>query len=121
MNPEKPRLKTRTWILLLCGMLILCVLLAVLPRRKDALTAGIYVDGVCVRRVNLNRVTKEERYLVEGEGGSNLVLIQPGRVRVESADCPDQICVLQGWLPDSGLPIVCLPHHLVIQLEEDSP
>lgn len=121
MNREKPSFKTRAWVLLLCGIVVLCVLASLLPHRKPGLNAGIYVDGVCVQRVNLDRVTEEQRYLVEGYGGSNLVVVQPGRICVEAADCPDQICVMQGWLPDSGLPIVCLPHHLVIQLEGASP
>lgn len=34
------------------------------------------------------------------------------------ADCPDQVCVHAGWLTDSAAPIVCLPHRLVIRLEQ---
>ena len=83
--------------------------------------AAIYLDGVLVRRVDLDGVTEEEHYRVESHGGFNDILIEPGRICVESADCPDQICVMEGWLPEFGLPIVCLPHDLMIELEEDSP
>ena len=113
-------MKTRTWILILAAILLVCAAFIFGTRRRaPALTVGIYSDGVCVRRVDLNAVTKEERYTVESnDGGSNVILIQPGRICVESADCPDQICVLEGWLPDFGLPIVCLPHNLLIQVED---
>ena len=82
--------------------------------------AAIYLDGVLVRRVDLDGVTEEEHYRVESHGGFNDILIQPGRICVASADCPDQICVLEGWLPEFELPIVCLPHDLLIEIE-DSP
>lgn len=114
-------MKTRTWILILAAILIVCAVWILATRRRaPSLTVGIYSDGVCVRRVDLNAVKQEERYTVESsDGGSNVVLIQPGRICVESADCADQICVLEGWLPDFGLPIVCLPHNLLIQVEDE--
>ena len=119
---KKPHIKTRTWILILAVILGACAVSILLTRRQPSLTVAIYSDGECIRRVDLNRVTKEERYTVESDdGGSNVILIQPGRVCVESADCPDQICVLEGWLPDFGLPLVCLPHNLLIQVEEGAP
>ena len=118
---KKTRLKTRTWVLILAGILCLCLLVIFTSRRTPRLTAGIYVDGVLVRRVDLNRVQEEEHYRVESHGGFNEILIQPGRICVASADCPDKICVVEGWLPDFGLPIACIPHNLLILMEEDSP
>ena len=87
---------------------------------RKGMIAAIYLDGVLVRRVDLDGVTEEEHYRVESHGGFNDILIQPGRICVASADCPDQICVLEGWLPEFELPIVCLPHDLLIEIE-DSP
>ena len=51
-----------------------------------------------------------------GERGSNTIQVEPGRIRVLEADCPDQVCVRQGWISDEVTPIVCLPHRLVIQV-----
>ncbi|MBR4895991.1 MAG: NusG domain II-containing protein, partial [Clostridia bacterium] len=50
--------------------------------------------------------------------GENTVRVETGRIRIVSADCPDKICVDTGWISDSAAPIVCLPHRLVIRLEE---
>ena len=36
----------------------------------------------------------------------------------KEADCPDQICVSRGLIQKSGQSIVCLPHRLVIRLEQ---
>ena len=116
------KFKTRTWILILAVIFGVCVAAVLLTRRAPSLTVGVYSDGELVRRIDLNRVEAEERYTVESaDGGSNVILIRPGRICVESADCPDQVCVLEGWLPDFGLPIVCLPHNLLIQVEEGAP
>lgn len=118
---KTPRLKTRTWIVILAGILGICLIMIFASRRTPRLSAGIYVDGVLVRRVDLKRVQEEEHYRVESHGGFNEILIQPGRICVASADCPDKICVVEGWLPDFGLPIACIPHNLLILMEEDSP
>lgn len=114
-------MKTRVWLLILAVILGISLFSILWARRTPSMIAGIYVDGECVRRVDLNRVKVEERYTIENNGGSNTILIQPGRICVEEADCPDQICVMEGWLPDFGFPLVCLPHGLLIQLEEDTP
>ena len=51
------------------------------------------------------------------DGLTNTVLVEPGRIRVERADCPDQICVHQGDISDGSQPIVCLPNRLIIQIQ----
>mgnify|MGYP002522337011 CR=1 FL=1 len=50
----------------------------------------------------------------------NTVEIKDHRIRVADADCPDRTCVRMGWLSSSAMPIVCLPHHLVIEYTDDS-
>jgi len=112
-------LKTRTWILIFAGLLLISGALALwLPTRKAAGTvANIYVDGQCVRSIDLSAVTEPFTFSVAGERGENRITVEPGRICVSHADCPDQICVQAGWLTDSASPIVCLPHHLVIRLE----
>lgn len=47
-----------------------------------------------------------------------MIEIAEGGVRMKEADCPDQICVSRGLIQKSGQSIVCLPHRLVIRLEQ---
>ena len=42
--------------------------------------------------------------------------MEKGRIRVSKADCPDQICANQGWISDGAVPIICLPHKLMIEI-----
>ena len=46
----------------------------------------------------------------------NTVVVEGGRVRVSQADCPDQVCVNQGWISNGTVPIICLPHRLMIEI-----
>ena len=47
--------------------------------------------------------------------------VQDGEIYMESAECPDQICVEHGPLRPGGTPIVCLPNRLSIQwIERDA-
>jgi hypothetical protein len=116
----KTRIKTRTWVILILAFLAVCIAAALwlAGRSAPGKIANIYVDGVCVYSVDLTRVTETELYPIEDTLGKNVVCIEPGRICVQAADCPDQVCVEAGWLSDSALPIVCLPHRLVIRLEE---
>jgi hypothetical protein len=113
-------MKTRTWVAVIAVLLALFAALALWLSGRSAAgqVANIYVDGVCVRSVDLSKLKEAETYTVETEGGQNVIRIEPGRICVQEADCPDQVCVQAGWLTDSAAPIVCLPHRLVIRLEQ---
>ena len=61
----------------------------------------------------------EERIEIVCEAGSNIVMIGPKGVCVESADCADQVCVEAGYLKSEALPIICLPHRLTVRYADD--
>ena len=114
-------LKTRTWVILIAAAAaVLVALCLALPRlRAPGVTAVISQDGVVIEEIDLSRVKEAYRFTLEAaDGGHNVIEVEPGRIRVAEADCPDKICVQRGWAEDGLLPIVCLPHRLVIQLEE---
>ena len=50
--------------------------------------------------------------------GENLLVIENGAAYVASADCPDGICVAHAPISLVGDAIVCLPHRVVITVEE---
>ena len=80
--------------------------------------ARVTLDGAVVEEIDLSSVKESYTFTVEGPGGfSNTIQVEPGRIRVEKADCPDQICVHQGYISDGSQPIVCLPNRLIIQIQ----
>ena len=79
--------------------------------------AQIYRSGVLLREVALDAVTQPEEFIIEGENGAhNTVLIEPGRICISDASCPDQLCIHQGWISDRSIPLVCLPNQVMIQI-----
>lgn len=80
--------------------------------------AVIYVDGEEYDTVDLSAVAAPYEFTVETEYGWNTIRVSHGAIEVAEADCPGNDCVHQGTITDGVIPIVCLPHRLVIQIEE---
>ena len=78
--------------------------------------ARITRDGVLVEEIPLDGIQEPRSFTLEDASGSNRVEVEAGRIRIAQADCPDQICVKQGWVSDGTVPIVCLPHKLMIEI-----
>ena len=112
-------LKTRTWIVLIASVALLLIALSVflLTSRSEGTVVQIIQDGTVLQEIDLSRVREPYSFEVEApDGGVNRIEVEPGRIRVSDADCPDKICMSQGWLSDQSVPIVCLPHRLIIKL-----
>lgn len=81
--------------------------------------ADIYQDGKLLASIPLNSVDAPCCFTVTGENGCvNELEVRSGSIGMVSADCPDKLCVHQGFIDRPGPPIVCLPNKLVIQLRE---
>lgn len=96
-------------------ILIVCILAAALLSgcwffftSKEAQEVLITVDGKEWGRYSLN----QDRHIEIN--GTNKLVIEDGKAWMESADCPDQICVGQKAVSRSGEAIVCLPNQIVV-------
>ena len=95
------------------------------PKETDY-AADIFQDGILIKTIYLGDIRERQVFSVTGESGCfNEIEVQTGSIAILSADCPDRLCVRQGAIRDSRLPITCLPNRLVIWLRpasrEDSP
>ena len=94
-----------------------CAAALVLRPAGEGHIARITLAGEVVEEIDLSAVQESYTFTVEGPGGfTNTIQVEPGRIRVLEAGCPDQVCVHQGFISDSTTPIVCLPNQLVIEL-----
>lgn len=102
-----------------------CLLYIFLNRKAApaaSLTAELYQDGSLIREISLNEVAEPYTFTIYAQnGGFNTVEVRSGSIGIVSADCPDQICVRQGFIGSSLLPVTCLPNRLVIQIREAGP
>ena len=114
-------IKTKTWIIIIICLIAVLSVASVYAMSHHRISGVVEIirDGVVIQEIDLSEVTEEYSFTVYWEdGGSNVITVQPGRIRVSEADCPDHICVKMGWLYDQAAPIVCMPHRLVINLKD---
>ena len=105
-------MKTRTWIILLCALLLLSVLACIpLLSSAPAGRAKITSDGEIISIVDL---AVDQQFTVESSsGGGNTITVKDGAIAVTEAECPDHYCMKRGFC-NSGSDIVCLPNRLII-------
>lgn len=94
-------------LLLLAGVLYLCFASG---------DGGEWVV-VCVDGAEIARCPLGTDAVYSLNGGSNILTVEGGRARVSEADCPDKLCVNQGWIRGEGQCIVCLPNKLTVTVE----
>ncbi len=112
-------MKTRYWILLLAGILMLCICLSIplLTPGETASHARIISDGTVIATWDLS---KDDSLTVTYGTGYNYVTVRNGKIGVAEASCPDHYCMQRGFL-SSGTDIVCLPNRLIISFATEAP
>ncbi len=114
---SKKRLINKFDIILFILLIILgaCAFLIIKFTRAEGKTVNIYSDGELTESFSLDDDTE---YVYIWEDGNNVIVIENGYVYVSHTDCPDKICVNQGEIKNDGETIVCIPHRLVIEVDE---
>ena len=115
--------RTSKIALLLSAILVILCIFSILtlyfyPKQNRQYNALIYVDGRLYESIALYEVTSPYCFtIITDDGHYNEICVEQGSIRISSADCPDLLCVKQGPITNNLLPITCLPHRLVIELE----
>lgn len=127
--------KTAYLLILLLTIIVIICLLYILPsspprgdfalpgltpeEKADSITADIYQDGILLRSIDLSKTEEPYTFMVTNDNGSqNEIEVRPGSIGIRSANCPDKLCVQQGFINTPVLPITCLPNRLVIQIRK---
>lgn len=107
------------WIILFCALAIISIVVIFIMCSTESVgkTAKIFSDNKLVRTINLE---KDDVLKVENSSGYNIIRIKDGKISVIESDCKNQICVNHGEIDNNLLPIVCVPHGLVIRVENDN-
>lgn len=110
-------MKTKVIVfLLIAAVAVSAAVLLLRGGNAPSPTARITRDGVLLEEIDLDRVDEPWSFTLEDGSGTNTVQVERGRIRISEADCPDQVCVNRGWISDSTVPIICLPHKLMIEI-----
>lgn len=89
-------IKTKIWVLGIAAVLLPSAAASVLlgGLHPGGTVANVYLDGECIRSIDLAAVKEAETFTVTCGDGENTILVEPGRICILQADCPDQVCVI---------------------------
>jgi hypothetical protein len=108
-------IKKRDIILAACLIAVGIILFIVMRATMQAgSVAVVYVNGEKLQEYSLSI---DGTYSLEGDYGKNVLVIKESSAYMEDADCPDKLCIKMGGISGNGETIVCLPHKLVVQIE----
>lgn len=106
-------------------LLVVLSLLSYIP-----LLASDYINKDKKKEVVVNYKNEEilrvdmninKTYMVNGTLGEVEVEVKDEAVRVEKENSPYHLCSVQGWVEDTGRPIICLPNEIVVKIEASEP
>lgn len=112
-------------------IILLLILLSFAPlvvfglQQKESQTATkiavLRIDGQEKKTFDLIEGQKTYTYRYEDpDGDYNLIEVSGNKIRIKEANCGDQVCVRRGWAEKNGETIVCLPHKLVIEIQDQA-
>ncbi len=105
-------------LFLVCGLLLFCAaafLFSFLFAKKGE-TVVVTVDGEIYGEYPLQKDTTIQITTADDKN-HNLLIIADGSACMQDADCPDRLCVRQGKISKTNESIVCLPHRIVVTIQ----
>ena len=116
---EKHVRQGRNDIIFIAALLLIIVILGLgfFLFRKEGSTVTVEVDGDVFGEYSLSRDTVVD--IPTGDGELNRLVIRDGEAFMETATCPDGICVGHRPISRKGESIVCLPHRVVITVTDN--
>ena len=99
--------------------LISCIWTVIILQAPEQQIILILQENQILQKIDLATAENQEFRISTKDGGYNLIQIQDHQICIAEADCPDQTCVNTGILKSQGLPIVCLPHKIIIRFAEE--
>lgn len=123
-NKEK---KDRLILVLLFGVVVVLLVGSIIflvyqqqqrsgPQQGD-LIASIWVDGVEHMTLNLTTAEDQEFSIAQDTGRNVTFQVKDHAICFLESDCPDQLCVLTGWIKSDYDIAACLPNGTVLMVE----
>lgn len=102
-------------ILILCLLIVAAIgILYLFVFRNQGNTVKVTVDGETYGIYSLSENVTEDIYTGENHQHHNRLIIKNGKAYMETASCPDGICVKHAPIFRDGESIVCLPNRVVV-------
>jgi hypothetical protein len=127
VKERNKKLETPTIIAIVIAIIILAILILsalwtyqmqnTKPSASEKRYAQIRQNGEVIQTVDLTEEREAYQFRIESEdGGYNVVEVRDGGIGIVEASCPDGTCMNTGFVSGVGIPIVCLPNKIVIEI-----
>ena len=116
--------KQKTICILIVVMIVFAAIFGLFIVKGERISnsvACIYSEGKLIKTIKLSPEDNYSFDVRNNDGKINTIIVKDGKIGVLSADCPDKICVNTTHISNGLQPIVCVPNHLVIQIEPERP
>ena len=100
-------------ILLIVALLLIGIVLLFVLRGRSS--EGSYVV-IMYQNDEKARFSLTSNGVYDINDGKNQIEILDGKVRMIDADCPDELCIRQGWIEYDGQSIICLPNKITVMV-----
>ena len=100
-------------IILVVALLAVAIVILVITGSHG--TEGSFVS-VMLQNDEIARYSLSIDGIYAINGGTNTIEIKDGKVRMLEAQCPNHLCVHQGWISLEGQSIVCLPNEVTVSV-----
>ena len=100
-------------IILVVALLAVAIVIIVITGSHG--TEGSFVS-VMLQNDEIARYSLSIDGIYAINGGTNTIEIKDGKVRMLEAQCPNHLCVHQGWISLEGQSIVCLPNKVTVSV-----
>lgn len=101
-------------VVVMAGVILLGGYIRSIAIAGDTKTAYVFVDGESIKKIPIT--VKEKNIEVDTDYGKNTIRVHDNGVEIIDADCPDGLCKGFGFKSRPGDQIVCLPHHLYVEV-----
>ena len=110
--------KIRNDIILIIVLLVITIgtmIPLLLLRKRNNLTAKVYVQNEVVETIDLSK--KEDKYYyINGTHGVVTVHTKDGAIAIVDSNCPHHDCIHMGYVKEINLPIVCAYNAVYIEI-----
>ena len=107
-------------------LLIALLLLSLLPegvfilsgsdRTLEGTQAVVQVNGSVYKEIPLSEHHGTDTFTIQTNSGYKTVVVKDQTIGIVEADCPDKICIQEGFIRNPGETTVCLPHKVMIEI-----
>lgn len=82
--------------------------------------AVVTINGKTVKEIPLSSHGGTDTFTIQGaDGGYNVIVVKDQSIGITEADCPDKICIQEGFISRPGESVICLPHKVMVEVKAE--